>query len=183
MTVSNSKTTTAFNAFRLAFAPAKELRADRVQNADQIKQMGEADGLKLWQDGPVEDGVADPGVPTPDLTSESDAEKMLWVVRASDVPYAQEASEFGRKLESRVIKHSNLTGGGPAFCGGELLVLDHQTIVVNGRSGRYGPRSDDELTAVVAAFRKSGYFVWHMGYDVDADQPLPFVGSQPIWFR
>ena len=88
---------------------------------------------------------------------------------------------FGMSLESGVIKHTNLTGGAPAFSGGELLFLDPQTVVVNGCSGRYGPRSAQELDLVVQAFANSGYGVWSMGFDDEVNRPSPFVGVLPVW--
>jgi len=108
---------------------------------------------------------------------------MLWVVRTADVVWAEEHGQFGKTLESGVIKHTNLTGGAPAFSGGELLVLDDDsTIIVNGSSGRYGPKSAAELGDVVTAFARSGYAVWAMGYDFDAGIPLPFyAGASPKW--
>ena len=108
---------------------------------------------------------------------------MLWVVRTDDVVYGPEHGPFGKSLESKMIKHTNLTGGVPAFSGGELLVLDEaSSIIVNGYSGRYGPRTEAELNDVVTAFARSGYAVWAMGYDADAGAPLPFVpGVSPTW--
>jgi hypothetical protein len=105
---------------------------------------------------------------------------MLWVVRDEDVPYASESCQYGRGLESQVIKHSNLTGGRPAFSAGELILLDEKTVVITGCSGRYGPRSPGELEAVAKAFKLSGYISWCMGFDEEAGFPLPFVGSAPI---
>ncbi len=104
---------------------------------------------------------------------------MLWVVREADVAYAPETCAFGNGLKSKVIKHSNLTGGGSAYSGGEILMLNENTIALNGCSGRYGPRSEDELLSVANAFKNSGYTVWCTGFDVEAGFPLPFVGSTP----
>jgi hypothetical protein len=177
---SDNKSTAAFDAFRAAHA-LKAMPPERVANADQCRQMTEADGLRLWQDGSVDGGESQPKSAPPALTAENDADKMLWVVRNVDVPYAAETCPFGRQLKSRAIKHSNLTGGEPAFCGGELLILNEHTIVISGRSGRYGPGSVEELAAVAKAFRASGYHVWCMGYDSEVGYPLPFVGSIPSW--
>lgn len=110
-------------------------------------------------------------------------DKHLWAVRLNDVVHALEMCEYGRSLQTGVIKHTNLTGGGAAFSAGEMLFFDDQTIVVSGRSGRYGPRSAEEMLAVSEAFRKSGYEVWSMGYDAEAGVPLPLVGVRPKWIR
>src|SRR5690242_4945869 len=116
------RTSTAFETFRNGRA-AKQLAPDQIANQDQIKPMSNDDGLKLWQDGPVKEDEAPEASRPPMFTAEDDAKKMLWVVQAEDVPYAPETCEFGKKLESRVIKHSNLTGGATAYSGGEMIVL------------------------------------------------------------
>jgi hypothetical protein len=78
------KTTAAFNTFRAGRA-AKALPAALVSNADQIKQMAEADGLLLWQDGTAKAGQGqEPGTP-PTFTSRDNTEKVLWVICESDV--------------------------------------------------------------------------------------------------
>lgn len=137
-----------------------------------------ADGLLQWVDGTA---GSDP-MPTPPLLDSAQTESAhLWVVRPDDVVHAPERCAFGQNLESGVIKHTNLTGGEAAFSGGELLFLDAQTIVVNGCSGRYGPRNSAELDMVVRAFAESGYGVWSMGFDEEANRPAPFIGVQPTW--
>ena len=95
----------------------------------------------------------------------------------ADVLYAPERCQFGSQLFDGVIKHSNLTAGQAAFCGGELVFLSSDEVVVNGRSGRYGPQSDAELKAAAEAFKASGYEVWTMGWDDDVDLPAPFLGK------
>jgi hypothetical protein len=144
--------------------------------------MASAEGLQTLADGSVEaDGRATPSSEAATLTQADVAAKRLWAVRQDDVVYAEELCPFGRTLETGVIKHTNLTGGNSAYGGGELLWQDERTLILNGQSGRYGIRSSDEMTAVSVAFRKSGYHVWSMGYDAEADWPLPFVGVRPQW--
>jgi hypothetical protein len=46
-----AKTKAAFDTFREAYE-IKEIPPERIANEDQIKQMTEADGLRVWQDGP-----------------------------------------------------------------------------------------------------------------------------------
>ena len=184
MAVADKKTTDAFDKFRRVYKPPKECPARLIINEDQKKPMNEEDGLKLWQDGPVDVcPVKQTAEPIPELSEEGEKTKYLWVIREDDVPYAAEACDFGKALDSKVIKHSNLTAGGTAYAGGELLILDNRTILLNGSSGRYGPRSPEELQALAKAFRDSGYFVWYMGYDKDAGRALPFLGTTPIWME
>ena len=80
-----------------------------------------------------------------------------------------------------MIKHTNLTGGAPAFASGELLFLSEYAVIINGRSRRYGPRSESEMISVAKAFKNSGYQVWSMGYDAEAGVPYPFNGVAPEW--
>ncbi len=144
--------------------------------------MTAADGLLEWVDGSQPLHQSPPST-SPVITAAQMKSLMLWVVRAEDVVYAPEQGPFGKTLESKKIKHTNLTGGALAFSGGELIVLEGESaIAVNGCSGRYGPRSTEELDGVITAFARSGYSVWAMGYDVDADRPLPFFpGAMPKW--
>jgi hypothetical protein len=102
------------------------------------------------------------------------ADRRLWVVRDADVVHADELCGWGQALETGKIKHSNLTGGAPAYSGGELIALNDNTIVLNGCSGRYGPQSAAEMQRVAEAFTKSGYYVWSCGFDEEAGRPLPF---------
>lgn len=140
--------------------------------------MTEAQGLCKWRDGPCS-GAADQ--PTdPPLVEQAHVDSLrLWVVGEEDVLHAEEQCEFGRTLATRCIKHTNLTGGQAAYSGGELVFINERTIVVNGCSGRYGPRDASELRAAAAAFSASGYRVWSMGFDDETAAPRRFVGILP----
>lgn len=174
-----TRTATAFRKVRLAIGSARVPPQGLIANQDQLKPMTAADGLMQWQDGVA--GVSvQPGAPP--LLEQSDTQDAhLWVVRTEDVVHAEERCAFGTQLASRVVKHTNLTGGAAAFCGGELLFLTDGTIVVNGCSGRYGPRSKAEMDQVVTAFVGSGYGVWSMGFDEETNRPIGFVGALPEW--
>ena len=101
----------------------------------------------------------------------------LWVIGPDQVPYALEACSFGKSLESAVIKHTNLTGGGSAHCGGELWFRHDSKIVINGASGRYGPTDLEALMSAARAFRDCGYEVGVVGWSL-RDKPLEFVTSE-----
>lgn len=170
-------TSVAFDKFRSTLAP-RSPPPELIANADQLQQMNFSDGLEQWVDG------AHTGPPTspPPLLQKSATEKThLWVVRIEDVVHAQEQCDFGDLLETGVIKHTNLTGGHAAFSGGELLFINEKTIVINGCSGRYGPRNKNVMDMVAKAFVESGYGVWSMGYDEETNRPLPFIGTFPEW--
>ncbi|HEX3919099.1 MAG TPA: hypothetical protein VHW60_17310 [Caulobacteraceae bacterium] len=93
--------------------------------------------------------------------------RILWVVREGEIPSALEACDWGRELESGMIKHSNLTGGMPAHSGGELWVVKGEGILANANSGRYGAESPEELEAFVEALRSLGFRAASMGFDID----------------
>jgi hypothetical protein len=137
------------------------------------------DGLLLWKDGPVAYDADAPASapPTPRVTEAMLDERHLWAVIVEAVPYALEKCAFGSSLPSGVIKHSNLTGGRPAYCAGEIVFLTVSELIVNGCSGRYGPRTREEMYDVARAFRRSGYGVWTMGFDAETNRPFPFIGG------
>lgn len=137
-----------------------------------------ADGLNHWHDGvPAVTGTASV---VPDI-GKSPKNKQLWVVVSDDVLTAAEDCDFGACRGAGAVKHSNLTGGGSAYCGGELIFLDTCTIVINGCSGRYRLRNEKEYDDVIKAFKNSGYNVWSMGYDSDTNQPNRFGVKIPEW--
>jgi hypothetical protein len=182
-----SATKSAFREFTTAHGPAKPLPARLVQNEEEKRQMTEEDGLLFWKDGPVpykpykvESRQNTPA--SPQLTEAMLDGRHLWTVMEETVPYAPERCEFGSSLPSGVVKHSNLTGGQPAYSGGEVIVLSESEVIVNGCSGRYGPRTPQEMQDVALAFRQSGYWVWTMGFDTEANRPFPFIGGPlPQW--
>lgn len=171
--------TAAFDHFRANFGPAKSTPSELIRNDDELRPIAENDGLRIWVDGPSDTDA--PPSKAPMLSKNDIAAAHLWAVREADVVHAEEHCDFGRNLQTGVLKHSNLTGGQPAFCAGELLFLSADTIVLNGRSGRYGPATDVEMSAIARAFRQSGFTTWSMGYDTDTDRPFPFLGKEPEW--
>jgi hypothetical protein len=145
--------------------------------------MTAADGLLVWQDGPVNPAAASEmdDTATPTITQAMIDGRYLWAVTELQVPHAPERCHFGEGLPSGIVKHSNLTGGRSAYCGGEVLKISDKEIIINGWSGRYGPKSEAEMRAVAAAFKKSGYYVWQMGFDPEAARAYPFIGPSPQW--
>lgn len=142
-------------------------------------QMSLDDGLKQWTDGPVR-GKAPAPTERPQIDGSTSA-RHLWVVTAHDVMHAPELCEFGGARQAKVIKHSNLTGGGPAFVGGEVVFITEATVAITGSSGRYRLRSASEMLALERAFVESGYNVWSMGYNGDTNRPNIFGASDPEW--
>lgn len=169
-----SKTADAFDRFRNQY-PAKACDMSRVANNDELVALNPSDGVRQWVDGlGAEKGT------TP-LINPRPSDIHLWVVRPDDVVHSREDDAAGAKLESKVIKHSNLTGGADAHCGGELLFLGENVIALNGASGRYGPSSAAEMIAVARAFRSSGYGVWSCGFSEETMTAYRFGDRDPEW--
>lgn len=171
-----SMTKAAFDSFRTQF-PAKPCNLVLVRNADELIHIDPSLGRMIWTDGP---GVPSQA-PEPPAIDQDHPELKLWVVDTDDVPYVVERNAFGATLETGKLKHSNLTGGADAHCGGELVLVADNVVALNGSSGRYGPRSRLEMEAVAGAFRASGYGVWSYGYDEGSNKPLNFLTGSPVW--
>lgn len=166
-------TAAAFAAYRADRAP-KAMHADAERYTGDADQITMADGLLSWEDGPTAAAEAVPVMAEPD-------DIHLWVVVTNDVLHAREHCAFGAARAAGTIKHSNLTGGQDAWCGGELMFVDDATIVLNGCSGRYRMMDEAELRAVASAFKASGYGVWSMGWNTDVDRPAKFGTQDPEW--
>ena len=135
-------------------------------NDDEIRLIGTSDGVLDLDAAPAQTDA--PGVPDDRDT------RHLWVIWPSGVPYVLErAPNVQTPLASGVAKHSNLTGGAPASCGGELWVdsIDPSKLYVNGASGRYGPRTAQQLEDAVLLLRSRGFTVESYGWDSDVNLP------------
>ena len=140
--------------------------------------MTAADGLAELPDG---SGVRTDAAPAlAPLSADSlPSPKRLWVVANDELLHADEECPFGAERVAGRIKHTNLTGGEPAFSGGEVIFIGGDTLIVSGDSGRYGPRTAKEMQDVANAFRESGYTVYSTGNDHEANRALPLIGPEP----
>ena len=101
--------------------------------------------------------------------------KYLWVIRERIVPFAKEISTGG------IIKHSNLTGGGQAYCGGEVWFADRASIYLNGGSGRYPCEDNEQLLSEVKDFYMTlGYQVALPPFNEDSGQRPRVFKSQEM---
>lgn len=91
----------------------------------------------------------------------------------TSIPAILELAVVSPALESGRAKHTNLTGGGKAACGGELWVdpVVHSKLYVNGGSGRYGPTTTAQLDDAIGVFRSRGYEVVSFGWSEENDEP------------
>ena len=97
----------------------------------------------------------------------------MQVFLETSIPAILELAVVSPALESGRAKHTNLTGGGKAACGGELWVdpVDHSKLYVNGGSGRYGPTTPVQLDDAIGVFRTRGYEVVSFGWSEENDEP------------
>jgi hypothetical protein len=131
--------------------------------------LGQDDGVLRLLRPPAE--AAERASPASGSSNEG---KHLWVFFEEAIPYILEsAPRVSPPLDSGVAKHSNLTGGGAAHCGGEIWVdpADAQVLYVNGASGRYGPETPEQLADAIAVFVSLGFRVTSFGWDEDAGRP------------
>lgn len=140
----------------------------------------------------AEDGVVNLGGTLPSSlppgTPGEDAGCHLWVFFEKNLPAILETAPKAKPpLVHGKAKHTNLTGGNPACCGGELWAdADNpKKLYVNGCSGRYGPRSGAELLDgptklenAVSVFRELGYTVVSAGWDGEVNRPMKRFRSE-----
>ena len=145
---------------------------------DEQKLLGAPDGVQLFPDAPSPVRTQDLN---PSDTATDAGKRCLWVVRTLDVPFIRERETVSPPLSSGVCKHTNLTGGRDAHCGGEVWFVSEQRLILNGASGRYPPRQPLELDDIMRAFDAAGYEVWSMGWDLEANRPARVLRGNSPW--
>jgi hypothetical protein len=152
-------------------------RAGTVRHEDELRQITPEEGLEEF-----------------DLTLGLKAEKSslphaaprgntyLWVLGKETIPAALEAAEIGRSLHTGIVKHTNLTGGAEAHCGGEAWFIEDATVIIGGSSGRYGPNrfDDQQLIDAGLVFKEQGYRVAVLGMD-ETGFPAVLLVGEPQW--
>lgn len=93
----------------------------------------------------------------------------LWVINDDGIPFIREIPIAA--LNGEKPKHTNLTGGSPAYIGGELWFETDTRIFVSGCSGRYPPYGKAQLTDAVGVFAAYQYEVTSLGWSEDTDNP------------
>lgn len=165
-----------FTGFRTKYT-ARPPRQDVIKNTDELIQMQQTDALLSFDEN---SGMTAVYSNLPKVANDR-GQLYLWAITSSEVPFALETADFGKTLESGVIKHTNLTGGSHAHSGGELWFLSGTQILVNGASGRYGPETSEELEDAAAAFKSVGYQVASLGFDEDTGYSKRLLVGDPIW--
>jgi hypothetical protein len=131
---------------------------------DEHRPLRPADGVLELEQPPLSGPQGDAG---------DSRTRHLWVFALS-IPYILESAPMATpKLATGFAKHTNLTGGGLASCGGELWIdsAEEGHLYVNGSSGRYGPRTKAQLEDAVEVFKKCGFRVTSFGWDDDTQLP------------
>lgn len=137
-------------------------------NDDEIRLLLAEHGVRLLGTAPADNEVYNA------MPSRKGADGChLWVLDQRGIPYILERANIAVELTSGLVKHTNLTGGGQASCGGELWFASERAsrLFINGCSGRYRPMNAEHLMAAADAFRALGYDVVSFGWDADAGRP------------
>jgi hypothetical protein len=168
--------TSELEAFRAAY-PLRGPRAHVIRNDDEVRQLTEEEGLEEFDRSlGAKAQKSDPPRAAPRGNT------YLWVIGQESIPAALETIAVGQELKSGVIKHTNLTGGLPAHCGGEVWFLSDDDVVIGGSSGRYGPDTGDiqQLNDAALVFKEQGYRVAALGMDETGFMATLLVGD-PQW--
>jgi len=168
-----------FAHHRLAHGPQKP-DLSKLQYCDELEQIGIEEGLFEFSSPPAED-ITIGRAPGSWQDQEAAKTKYLWAVAKTGIPAALEIPVNGTHLMRGRLAHTNLTGGEEAHTAGELWFYDKNSIVINGGSSRYKPRSPEELTSVARAFKDAGYKVADMGWDEETDGPCRILRGDPKW--
>ena len=157
--------------------PAREPDHEEIASDDELRQLTSAEGLRSLAPPPC-DGVV-LGHPPYEFGA-SAKEKYLWAIKTTDVPYALEFLPDVEFKRGR-LSHTNLTGGAPAHVAGELWFIDASSMVLNGGSGRYPPRSAEELMAAALSFKTCGFKIASMGWEPGTAGPRRFQRGALTW--
>lgn len=147
------------SVFRGTYAAIPPKRAPK--DPDECVQMTPTDGLGFFGGAVTEPIVVDQ---IPATSEDAEDGRYLWVIGLVDCPHGFERGDFGRARLLGQIKHTNLTGGANAHCGGELWFLGDRRIMMNGDSGRYGPASEQQLRDAALCLKDLGYTVGYLRF-------------------
>lgn len=167
-----------FGSYRAIYPPRGPQLPTTKPNPDEQRLLKDSDGVQLFSDAPSPVRQEDLN---PSAKVRHECKRCLWVVRRLDVPFILEHAVVEPPLQSGVCKHTNLTGGEDAHCGGEVWFVSPERLILNGGSGRYPPRGAAELRDIVSAFQDAGYEVWSMGWDEEGNCAVRFTRESPSW--
>lgn len=156
----------ALDGFRSRYdlrLPPSEL----IRNQREVVRLDLNGGLRLLGSAPATDILV--GSPPSSLTDEP-TNRYLWVIDERGIPYIIEAPIAA--IDYELPKHTNLTGGGEAYLGGEMWFTSTISIYISGGSGRYPPLCGLQLEDATGVFNAFGYNVTSLGWDENAGRAL-----------
>lgn len=174
--------TQEFQNYRSLYS-LKPPNRSRIRNDDEKKLLKYEDGVRDIGPAPVKTSDFVAGYPRTKEYEDDSENRHLWVIAKASIPYILEESECCEKLESRLVKHSNLTGGDAAHSGGEIWFRDETSFWLSGASGRYGPGTPEELETICQCFRSLGYQVANLGWDDENKWPARILRKGKVEFR
>ena len=128
---------------------------------DEAVQLTPSSGFRLLPVAPAPDVAL--GYPPKAKGDPRSKKCYLWVINDDGIPFIREISIPA--LNGQMPKHTNLTGGRPAYIGGELWFETDARIFVSGGSGRYPPEGAGQLADAVGVFESYQYAVTSLGWD------------------
>lgn len=138
-------------------------------NPAQHRLLSNAEGVRVLTGPPADTDVRH----SPRNSADIRLGCHLWAFTDA-IPYVLETAPLASPaLTSGEAKHTNLTGGQLASCGGEIWFdpADDDLIYVNGASGRYGPQTPQQLDDAVMVFQSLGFRAESFGWDWDLNRP------------
>jgi len=167
----------AFDNYRSVY-PARPPDLARQRFADETRLLSSAEGVDDLSIAPIK--LFERGVP-PGMQVAESINKYLWVVAVNAVPIAIEQPRAGVTVGRGYLSHTNLTGGAAAHCGGELWFTDDSTVILNGGSSRYAPRTKAELDDIARSFKVAGYRAATMGWNDETAASFRSLRGDPQW--
>lgn len=131
---------------------------------DEAVQLTPSSGFRLLPVAPAQNVV----LGYPPKARQGSHNRYLWVINYAGIPFIQEISIPA--LNGQMPKHTNLTGGRPAYIGGELWFETDARLFVSGGSGRYPPDGAGQLADSVGVFESYQYAVTSLGWDEEIDK-------------
>ncbi len=138
-----------------------------IQHQREVVQLDLHSGLRLLEPAPAL-GIS-VGTP-PSSIADDPANRYLWVIDERGIPYIIESPIAA--IDHELPKHTNLTGGGDAYLGGEIWFSSSISIYISGGSGRYPPLCGLQLEGATQVFSGFGYNVTSLGWDENAGRAL-----------
>lgn len=150
-------TTPVLDDFRKHYSPRESARPVDPPEAIPIEP---GYGLAFLREAPASD--VEFGYP-PKNSDERGHNTYLWVIDSRGIPYLIESPLS--VLDGKLPKHTNLTGGEPAYVGGELWFSGSTCMFVSGGSGRFPPQDEEQLDKAIDIFASFSYTVTSLGWN------------------